>query len=239
MSKSKNAGPDSADPTAHPAGEYAPAEMTLDELRPVLVRDMLPDVAFDGWGWEAAEAAAERLDVPAERVKLLFPAGPIDMIVAWLRIADEDMLAALSAEGVSDMKIRDRIRRAVEIRLEQAEPNKEAVREASKILAYPRHAMTSVRSLWTTVDAMWRIAGDTATDYNYYTKRGILSGVYSSTLLYWLQDDSEDFADTRAFLSRRIDNVMQFEKGKAELLRAKRRLPSISRFFGRLRYPGV
>ncbi len=216
-----------------------PADMTLDELRPVLVRDMLQDVAFDGWGWTAAETAAERLEVPKDRTRLVFPGGDIDMVKAWLEVADADMLAALDAEGVADMKIRDRIRRAVEVRLEHADPDKEAVRAASKVLAKPQHALTSVRTLWATVDAMWRAAGDTATDYNHYTKRAILSGVYSSTLLYWLQDESEDFADTRAFLSRRIDNVMQFEKTKARLSKATRHKPSLTRFLGRLRYPGV
>ncbi|MGB3722822.1 MAG: COQ9 family protein [Pacificimonas sp.] len=216
-----------------------PADMTLDELRPVLVRDMLPDVAFDGWGWTAAETAADRLDVPRERVRLVFPAGEIDMVTAWLALADADMVAALEAEGVADMKIRDRIRRAVEVRLEQADPDKEAVRAASKVLARPQHALTSVRTLWATVDAMWRAAGDTATDYNHYTKRAILSGVYSATLLYWLQDESENFADTRSFLSRRIDNVMQFEKTKARFSKARQNRPSLTRFLGRLRYPGV
>jgi|TARA_R100000501_G_scaffold13654_5_gene25092 ubiquinone biosynthesis protein COQ9 len=216
-----------------------PSEMTLDELRPVLVREMLTDVVFDGWGWTAADAAAARLDVPAERVRLVYPAGAIEMVQAWLRVADSDMLSGLHDEKITDMHIRDRIRRAVEIRLEQAQPHKEAVREASKLLAMPQNALTSIRSLWTTADAMWRAAGDSATDLSHYTKRTTLSGVYSTTLLYWLQDDSENFADTRAFLARRIENVMQFEKAKARLTGARGRRPSLVRFLGRLRYPGV
>ena len=228
-----------AETASPPEPDIPPAEMTLDELRPVLVREMLSDVAFDGWGWAAAEAAARRLDVPADRTRIAFPGGASDMVAAWIALSDETMLAALRREGVDRMKIRDRIRRAVEIRLEQAAPHNEAVIAASRILALPQNALMSVRTLWRTVDAMWRAAGDTATDYNHYTKRAILSGVYSATLLYWMQDDSEDFTETRAFLSRRIDNVMQFEKSKARVLKARGRTPSLVRFLGRLRYPGV
>ena len=217
----------------------SPAEMTLDELRPVLVREMLPDVVFDGWGWAAAESAADRLGVPRERVRILFPGGETEMVEEWIRVADADMLLALEAEGVQTMKIRDKIRRAVEIRLEQAAPHREAVREAVEILARPQNAPRSLRRLWATADVIWRAAGDTATDINHYTKRATLSALYSSTLIYWLQDDSADFADTRAFLGRRIDNIMQFEKAKANFRRRREQLPSPIRFLGRLRYPGA
>ncbi|MBZ6379264.1 hypothetical protein B5C34_08670 [Pacificimonas flava] len=216
-----------------------PSEMTLDELRPVLVREMLPDIAFDGWTIRAAEAAAERLGVPAERARLCFPRRERDMIEGWVELSDADMVEAMAREGVADMKIRDRIRRGVEIRLEQAAPYREAVREALKILGRPQNAAYAARSLWRTADRMWRAAGDTATDLNHYTKRATLSGVYSSTLIYWLQDDSEEFAETRAFLDRRIDDVMKIEKAKAEIRKARGNLPNPIRFLGRLRYPGV
>lgn len=226
----------SADPqsTALP-----PAELTLDELRPVLTREMLPDIAFDGWTMAAAETAATRLGVPAKRAHLCFPRGERDMIEAWVDLSDADMVSAMEAEGVREMKIRDRIRRGVIIRLTQAAPHREAVRQALQILARPQNASYAARSLWRTADAMWRAAGDTATDLNHYTKRTTLSAVYSSTLLYWLQDDSEDFAETRAFLDRRIDNVMQFEKAKADLKKVRGNLPNPIRFLGRLRYPGA
>ena len=84
---------------------------------------------------------------------------------------------------------------------------------------------------------MWRLAGDTATDYNHYTKRLTLSAVYTSTLLAWLDDDSEGFADTAAFLDRRLDDVMRFEKWKGEWRGNAIRRPSLARFLGRLRYP--
>lgn len=216
-----------------------PAEMTIDELRPVLTREMLGDVIFDGWGWTAAESAAERLGVPKDRTRLVFPRGAIDMVLAFTRLADRTMADQLETEEVRAMNMRERIRRAVEIRLEQAAPHKEAVRTALQVLARPQHAFASARSLWRTCDTIWRAAGDTATDHNHYTKRMTLSGVYGATLLYWLQDESAAFAETRAFLDRRLDNVMQFEKAKAEFRKLNERRPRLTRFLGRLRYPGV
>jgi ubiquinone biosynthesis protein COQ9 len=133
------------------------------------------------------------------------------------------------------MKIRERIRALVWERLRIQEPAKEAIRRALAILAMPQNLPPPPRLSWRSADVMWRMAGDTATDYNHYTKRAILSAVYGSTLLAWLQDDSEGSADTAAFLDRRIDEVMRFEKWKAGLGKAER--PSLTRFLGRLRYP--
>ncbi len=211
-------------------------ELTPAELRPHLVRAMLPHVPFDGWTFAAVDAAADALGVPRARARLAF-SGPIDMADAFTAMADEDMAAAMAAEGVASLKVRERITRAVEIRLEQAAPHKEAVRRALAQLALdpPRAA----RTLWRTADAMWRAAGDSSTDFNFYSKRAILGGVYSATLLFWLSDASEDMAATRAFLRRRIDGVMRFEKAKAQFRALGDRLPDPVRFLGRLRYPGV
>jgi ubiquinone biosynthesis protein COQ9 len=86
---------------------------------------------------------------------------------------------------------------------------------------------------------MWRLAGDTATDYNHYTKRTLLASIYAATIAVFLQDDSEGHADTRAFLGRRIEDIMKFEKTKAGFLARASHRPSLSRFIGRLRYPVV
>ena len=145
----------------------------------------------------------------------------------------------MAAAGADTMKVRDRIRHALRIRFEAAAGHEEAIRRALAILAQPPQAGLSARTLWRTADTIWRAAGDTATDYNHYTKRAILSAVYSATLLYWLDDDSEDKAATWAFIDRRIDGVMQFEKVKGRVLAATSRLPDPARFLGRLRYPTV
>lgn len=215
------------------------AEMTLDELRGPLIEALVTHVPFDGWSEAALARAATQLGIPPERARIVFPGGAVDMIAAYIARADAHMRAELQARGIDRLKIRERITLAVRVRLEQAEAHKEAIRRLLAVLAMPQNLPFAMRSLWSTADAMWRAAGDTATDYNHYTKRLTLSSVYGATLLVWLDDDSDGHAETWAFLDRRIADVMRFEKTKAQWRQSAERLPSLTRFLGRLRYPGV
>lgn len=218
--------------------DFTRSDRTPTELRLDLARAMLPHAAFDGWGQAALAAAAHDVGVPAAVARLAFT-GPADMADASIEAADADMEAALAPLNVPAMKIRERIRLAVATRLEQAEAHREAVRRAAQILAQPQNAVRAARTLWRTVDSIWHAAGDTSTDYNFYTKRAILAAVYSATLLYWLADDSEARAATHAFLDRRIAGIMTFEKAKAKLTGLGTNWPDPVRFLGRLRYPVV
>jgi len=206
----------------------------LAELAPRLVAAMLPHVPFDGWTDASLKAAAADLGIDPDIAALAVP-DVATMLSLWTAHVNAGMAEVMA--GAHNMKIRDRIRTALVTRLEQGD--REVTRRALAILARPEHAALSARLLWQAADAMWRAAGDTATDYNHYTKRAILSGIYSATLLYWTQDDSEDFADTRAFIDRRIEGVMQFEKAKAKLTGLMGKLPDPARVLGRLRYPAV
>ncbi len=213
--------------------------MTLYELRVALARELPADAAFDGWTGAALSATAARLGVDADVAGLAFPDGTLQMIDAWFASVDADMLAALPADRLSAMKIRERITSLVEARLEILAPHRETLRRAQAILANPVHATSAARLGWRAADVMWRAAGDTATDYNHYTKRTILGSVYAATLLIFVNDDSEDWADTRAFLARRIEGVMRFEKAKAKWMPSGDRHFSVARFLGRLRYPAA
>lgn len=212
---------------------------TLDEIRTALAPEVAANAAFDGWSARAVEAAAAALGIDADVARLAFPGWPVDMIDAWFAAVDAEMLNRLPAERLGSMKIRQRITALVEARLEIVAPNREALRRALAILALPQNVVCAARLGWRSADVMWRAAGDTATDYNHYTKRAMLGTVYAATIAVFLDDDSEDFADTRAFLARRIENIMQFEKAKAGMLGNRDRVPSLSRFIGRLRYPAV
>ena len=214
-----------------------PGEMTLDELRAALAPLIPANAVFDGWSDEALAMAASQLGVPAERAKLCFPGGAIEMIDAWFDAIDRATAQAYPPERIEKLKIRQRIRDLVLHRIEIINPHKEALRRAFAILAQPQNAMRAARLAWRAADRMWRIAGDNATDFNHYSKRGILSALYTSTMLVFLDDSSEDLAETRGFLDRRIDDVMRFEKFKASWRGSRERLPSLSRFLGRLRYP--
>ena len=217
----------------------APAEMNLDELRAALAPLLPGHAAFDGWSNEALAMAAAELGVPAERARIAFPGGQAQMIDSWFDAIDKAMLEAFPAERIAAMKVRERIRELLLFRFEAMLPHREALRRALAILALPQNLPDAARLAWRAADRIWRVAGDTATDFNHYSKRAILVGVYGSTTLVFLDDDSADLANTRAFLNRRIDDVMRFEKFKASWRGTRDRLPSLSRFLGRLRYPAA
>lgn len=212
-------------------------DMTLDDVRAHLAAVLPSDAAFDGWSMTALDATAARLGVDADVARLAFPEGAGQMIAAWFAHIDAAMLAALPPETLATMKIRDRITALVEARLAVLAPHREALRRAQTWLANPLHTKQAARLGWRAADAMWRAAGDQSVDYNHYTKRAILGSVYTATLLVFVNDDSEDWAETRGFLARRIENVMQFEKAKARWTRTPTRHFSMARFLGRLRYP--
>ncbi|HEX2762707.1 MAG TPA: COQ9 family protein [Allosphingosinicella sp.] len=217
----------------------APAEMNLDELRMALAPLVPANAVFDGWSDKALAMAAAELGVPAPRARLAFPGGATGMIDAWFDAIDRGMATAFPLERVEALKIRQRIYELVMYRFEVINPHKEALRRALAILAQPGNLPLAGRLGWRSSDRMWRIAGDKATDFNHYSKRTLLMGVYGSTSLVYLDDESDDLAPTRAFLNRRIDGVMRFEKVKAQWRGSRERLPSLSRFLGRLRYPAV
>ncbi len=214
-----------------------PNEMNLDELRAALAPLLPANAVFDGWSDKALAMAATELGVPVERARLCFPGGAPQMIDAWFDAIDIAMARAWPLERISKLKIRERIRDLILYRIEVINPHREALRRALALLAQPQNVALSARLAWRAADRMWRIAGDKATDFNHYSKRGILVGVYGSTILVYLDDNSEGLVATRAFLDRRIGDVMRFEKFKAQWRASRERLPSLTRFLGRLRYP--
>jgi len=209
----------------------------LEKTRAQLALKVGEHAVFDGWTQKAIDSAADELGIDRYRARLAFPSDPPHMIDAWIDGIDAAMAAHFTPKKVAAMKIRDRIRGMIWWRLEMTGPAREAVRSALSILAMPQNVPLALKTGWRSADRMWRLAGDTATDFNHYSKRLILSGVYTSTLLAWLDDDSEGWAETAAFLDRRLADVMKFEKLKAEWRGSAERRPSITRFLARLRYP--
>lgn len=218
------------------------ADMTLDELRAHLAPGIAANAAFDGWGDAArdmaADAGADGSAVDRDVARLALP-NAVAMIDAWFADVDARMAAAYSSDALAAMKIRQRITSLVEARLDAMAPDREALRRALAVLALPPNLTAAARLAWRTADRIWRLAGDRAVDYNHYTKRATLLAVYGSTIAMFLDDGSEGLADTRAFLSRRIDGLMRFEKAKAGVLRSAADRPSLSRLIGRIRYPAT
>ncbi|WP_395634520.1 COQ9 family protein [Sphingorhabdus sp.] len=214
-----------------------PADPTLDEVRAALAPIIARNAGFDGWSDAAVHAAADEAGVDRDVAKLAFKDNAIDMIDAWIDSIDMELAHRLPAEKLAAMKIRDRITALLATRLDIMAPDRESLRRAMAIMAMPQNLVRSAKIGWRSADRMWRLAGDTASDFNHYTKRMTLSAVYASTLSVFVNDDSDNFADARAFLDRRIDNVMQFEKVKFQAKQRQEYVPSLSRFIGRLRYP--
>ena len=183
--------------------------MDGEKLREDLLQASLAHVAFDGWSRTTLRAAARDLGVDPVLAFNAFPGGEAELVEAFSTWADHRMLDALAERDLAAMKVRERIAAAVRLRLEQLEPHREAVRRGLAFFALPPNASAGLRSLYRTVDAIWYAAGDRATDYNFYTKRLLLAGVFSSTLLFWLDDASEGHAETWAFLERRIAEVLK------------------------------
>jgi ubiquinone biosynthesis protein COQ9 len=178
-----------------------------------LVDAALPHVAFDGWSQATLQAAIDESGIAPGLARALVPRGAVDLALAWHRMGDARMTAALAATDMSGLRFRDRVALAVRLRLQDAD--REVVRRGTALFALPAHAALGARAIWGTADAIWTALGDTSRDVNWYSKRTILSAVYGATVLYWLGDESPAQADTWAFLDRRIENVMQFEKVKA------------------------
>lgn len=212
---------------------------SLEDLRVRLAPLIAEAAVFDGWSAQAVRSAAAQAGIDADIAAYAFRDGAMDMVAAWVGAIDLAMARALSPFELAKLPIRERIRTLVQFRLDAVRGREEALARALAIMAMPQNASTAVRLGWRSADVMWRLAGDRATDYNHYTKRATLGAIYAATLAVYAGDESEGKADTRAFLDRRIEGIMKFEKVKAQVLRSPEERFSMARFVGRLRYPAA
>lgn len=211
-------------------------DKSTQNLKAAILEAALPDIAFDGFTEQVIERAAKTAGVDPAEARLAFPGGGVDLAVCFVFAGTGDMQAKLSDIDMEGLKIRERITLAVRTRLEVDEARKEAARRAFNLLALPVNAADAARCLAHTVNAMWRSVGDESTDFNYYSKRAILAAVYGSTRLFWLNDESKHHEESWSFLDRRIENVMQIEKGKAKLKAFKEKLGDPLETLARFRY---
>ncbi len=210
----------------------------IADLRDRVLLGMLPHVAFDGWTERSLKAGARDAGLAAADGLRAFPTGMLEAAEHFCDFGDRRMVEELAKRDVAGLRVRERIAAAVRCRLEVVADYREAVRRALAFMALPQNAGTASRCAYRTVNAMWYAAGDTSTDFNFYTKRALLAGVYATTVLYWLTDESPESADTWAFLDRRIDGVMTFGRYQGRLTKALSdaggRLVSLSRRYSPL-----
>ena len=215
---------------------------TRNETRRTILQAALNAVPFDGWSMDALTAgmeAAIRAGVDPAQVRSAFPGGANQLLHFFIAEADREMVAQAAALGLADGPVRERISGIIRLRLDALAPHKESIRRALTLQLLPGRAPSAMRGLYRTVDAIWRAAGDDSTDFNYYSKRAMLAAVYSSTLLHWLDDTSDDCAETWEFLDRRIANTLRIGKVRRRAGKLLRRIPSPLPALARLRHgPG-
>jgi ubiquinone biosynthesis protein COQ9 len=205
-----------------------------EKLKAAVLEAALARAGAEGFTDSLLKTASDEAGLTKPELARLFPDGPSSLIDVFFASVDTEMEKRLAKAKLPTLKIRERIIRAVETRLDILRPNKDAARRASAYLTLPPHAVLGARLLYRSVDAMWRAAGDTSTDFNFYTKRAILAGVYTSTLVRWFNDHDEDEKATLEFLAARIENVMQFEKFKADVKERFAGMPSLSEILGNI-----
>lgn len=211
----------------------------FEPVREAILAEALKLAAFEGWTERMLTAAGTEAQIAPSSVHAAFPGGVRDLLRYWSAMSDSAMLTAIEDPGFAGLKIREKVAFAIRARLKALAPHKEASRRAAALLALPPYGLLGARLAWATADAVWRGLGDKSADFNFYTKRGILAGVWTSTFARWLADDSEDEAKTEAFLSARIDNVMQIEKAKARLRETGLDPAKPVEWLAKLRYPSA
>ena len=207
-----------------------------DKARRDILAAMLKDVPFDGWTRKSLRKAVARTGLPKGSDELYFPGGALDVIAFW--VSENNRIAAekLTAKGLHNLRIRDKVTEGVLALLDTIGKDEDAARRAIARLSLPDAFGVGARHLWSGADLIWRGIGDTSTDINYYSKRTILSGVIGTTLMAWLSDETDDKSEARAFLDARIANVMQFEKAKWSVREKTANLPNPAELLGKLRY---
>ncbi|GGC45926.1 hypothetical protein GCM10011504_25510 [Siccirubricoccus deserti] len=186
--------------------------------REAAIRALLPLAARQGWNWGSLRAALAAIGEAPAVAESLFPRGPVGAVEAWIDLINRDMTEAAAEEGVPGLRVPDRIRRVVELRLLAVAPHKAALRRALSLLSLPWNLPAALRTSASTANAMWYAAGDTSADFSWYTRRATLAGIYGATLAFWMRNDDPEIGEAMAFLDRRL----------AELARiGKRRRPGV------------
>ncbi len=209
----------------------------FDDMKLRVLAAAMPLVPFDGWRDRTLLEAGRAAGVEEVDVRAAFPRGIIDLVAFYADDADQRMIEGMASVDLKALRVRERVTLGVRRRIEAVADTKEASRRAAAIFALPQNSLDGMQSVYRSVDAIWRAVGDTSADFNFYTKRALLAGVYTSTMLHWFADSSDGNAETWAFLDRRIGDVMQIEKFKASAQKFVEGLPNPLSILGSFRHP--
>jgi ubiquinone biosynthesis protein COQ9 len=182
----------------------------MNEIKQKIMDEALQHIPFDGWDENVLINACTKLDYDPNYVKIYFPNGVRDLITLFLNDISTKMIAKLDQTDLKSMKVREKIKLSILTKLDLILPHREVVRKITAYSMLPQNLCFSLDKLWCSSSEIWYLVGDNSTDYNYYTKRGLLSTLYGSTILYWLSDESDDYVDTKDFVARRINDIISF-----------------------------
>src|SRR4051812_20826692 len=186
--------------------------MERSDARDAVIRALLPIAGEQGWNWGSLRAAMRAAGQDPALAESLFPTGPVGAVEAWIDLTNRAMEAAAAAEGVTALRVPDRIRRLVELRLLAVAPHKTALRRALALLALPWNTAAALRTSAGSADAMWCAAGDTSADFSWYTRRATLAAIYTSTIAWWLRDEDPSIYGAMEFLDRRLADLARLQK---------------------------
>ncbi len=178
-------------------------------IRDDILAAALPHVIFDGWTWDGVEKTASEAGYDGSMARAVFPDTLIDVVAHFSDLADRKMLQQISKIDSQNLRVRERIRTAVIARYEFLNLHKEEFRSALQFWTHPVRKVRATKIVWATADKIWDWAGDVSQDYNRYTKRALLSGILASSSLVFINDADEGLDNTKAFVDRRIENVMK------------------------------
>jgi ubiquinone biosynthesis protein COQ9 len=193
------------------------AQTKRTQQRRAIVECAMKIACFDGWNDATIAKAATAAGLNPLDGSRLFSGGVGELFICHAEMLDARIAEEAHSVELSSMRVHERIAWLIKIRLNLLAPNKEAIRRAIAWQAIPWTEASLAKNLWTFSDSTWRMAGDQSTDFNYYTKRGLLAKVYASTLLFWLNDESHDHYETWEFLERRIQAVLTTGKQMGQM----------------------
>jgi ubiquinone biosynthesis protein COQ9 len=184
----------------------------LTKMKDKILHELLPQVEQNGWSWTDVQEACARLKLQDEMARAVFPNGLSDAVAHFSDMTDRQMLQKLEKIDVDALRVRDRIRSAVMVRYRLLADKQASVKASLAYWALPQRLIQGQQVLWRTSDRIWNWAGDTATDYNRQTKRGLLSSILIGTSMVFIEDDPDSLAVTESFLNRRIENILEIGK---------------------------
>jgi ubiquinone biosynthesis protein COQ9 len=191
----------------------------INQEKSLILTKFLKEAAFEGWNKKNLLKSTQACGFSPNYALVLFPGGIAELTENFSNILNEKMTEEfLSQEQNNHLPVGQKIAKLIELKFKLYAPHHQAIQSLLQYNMLPQNFLSAQKLLWQTCDQIWYLAGDRSTDHNYYTKRSILAGIYSSSLLYWLSDESKDYLDTKDFIKRKIANVLQFGKWKRSIL---------------------